>query len=97
MALQLHLPMAYNGEKAHDSALQPMEDAMEFEWEPGFAINVSIDAASQSVLISANKAGLLSLANHLRALATEEAPAHFHLDKWNSLEDGSCELIVEQI
>ena len=66
---------------------------MEFEWESGFSIGVRAD--NGEVVISANKAGLISLANHLMALA--EAGGHFHLDEHNSLEPHSCELIVERM
>jgi hypothetical protein len=69
---------------------------MTFHWIDGFTVNVAIDG--NSVVISANKEGLLSLANHLQSLAEEPAPrAHFHLDEYNSLEDGSAALIVEKI
>lgn len=66
---------------------------MDFNWEDGFVIRVS--SQNDEVLISANREGLVSLANHLLALADEGG--HFHLDQHNSLEDGSCELIVERV
>lgn len=69
---------------------------MIFNWIDGYKINVAIDG--NSVVISANKEGLLSLANHLQSLAEEPAPReHFHLDEFNSLEDGSAELVVEKV
>ena len=69
---------------------------MTFNWIDGFTINVAIDG--NTVVISANKEGLLSLANHLKALAEEpEKGAHFHLDEFNSLENGSAALIVDRI
>ena len=68
---------------------------MEFTWEEGFSISVNIDR--DTVVISANKAGLLSLANHLRTLAQEQPRSHFHLDEHNSLEENSRELIVELV
>lgn len=69
---------------------------MTFHWIDGFTVNVAIDG--NSVVISANKEGLLSLANHLKTLAEEPTNgAHFHLDEYNSLEDGSAALIVEKI
>ena len=49
------------------------------------------------MVISANAAGLRSLANHLMALADEESHSHFHLDEYNSLEEHSVELIVEKL
>lgn len=69
---------------------------MEMKWEDGFTIAVKIE--NNAVIITANKEGLLSLANHLTALAQDNAPgAHFHLDEHNSLEENSTELIIEKI
>lgn len=65
---------------------------MEFKWEEGFTITVSIQEGA--AVISGNREGLLSLANHLNALAQGEPGDHFHLDENNSLEEGSAELIV---
>lgn len=67
---------------------------MEFKWEEGFSISVRCEGGQ--IVICANKAGLLSLANHLRALAEESPGGHFHLDQNNSLEEGSIELVVEK-
>ena len=67
---------------------------MEFHWVDGFEIAVTVEDGS--AIISANKEGLLSLANHLTALAEGPSRDHFHLDAYNSLEDGSAELIVER-
>lgn len=67
---------------------------MEFKWEDGFKISVRIECGQ--VVVSANREGLLSLANHLKALAEEEPGVHFHLDEYNSLEDNSVELTVEK-
>ena len=66
---------------------------MEFEWVDGFAIRVSVDGGA--VLVSANREGMLSLANHLAALAQGESGDHFHLDEHDSLEEGSNELVIE--
>lgn len=69
---------------------------MEFKWEDDFTITVEIQGGE--VVISANEAGLRSLANHFIALADDKARgAHFHLDENNSLEDGSTELVVQKI
>ena len=69
---------------------------MEFKWEDGFTIATRIDADG-AIVITANAAGLRSLSNHFMALADEESNhSHFHLDKFNSLEDRSVELIVEK-
>lgn len=68
---------------------------MEFHWEEGSVISVKMECGA--VVISANREGLLSLSNHLRTLAEEDQGDHFHLDEYNSLEDGSLELVVEKI
>ena len=68
---------------------------MEIKWEDGFSIAVKVE--NDAVRISANKHGLLSLANHLTALTQDNTPGtHIHLDEHNSLEEKSCELIVEK-
>lgn len=69
---------------------------MNVNWEDGFAIRVKTEAGC--ALISANRAGLRSLAGLLLALAEEKAPgSHIHLDAYNALEDGSDELILEKL
>ena len=68
---------------------------MDFKWEDGFKIAVKSDG--QQVVVSANREGLLSLANHLKALAEESPGSHFHLDEDNSLEEDSAELVVERL
>ena len=68
---------------------------MEFTREDGFAIRVRCER--DAVIVSANREGLVSLARHLQTLADEPNQSHFHLDEHNSLEDGSCELIIEKV
>jgi hypothetical protein len=68
---------------------------MDLTWENGFTIDVRI--VNGAAVIRANREGLLSLANHLKALAEAPAGSHIHLDPWNALEDGSAELILERI
>ena len=68
---------------------------MKLNWVDGFEIKVRIE--NDSAVISANREGLLSLADHLKGLAEEPPGAHIHLDAYNSLEDGSSELIFETI
>jgi hypothetical protein len=72
-------------------------NGMKLKWEDGFKIEVK-EQSSRSVLIKANKAGLFSLARHLLALSVSSIPTgyHLHFDDLNSLEDGSCELIIEK-
>ncbi len=67
---------------------------MEIKWTDGFEITVK--AEGQRALIKANREGLLSLAAMLAALAEEGEGAHIHLDEYNSLEEGSAELILEK-
>ena len=68
---------------------------MDLNWTDGFEINVRIE--NGSTVIFANKEGLLSLADHLKRLAEEPPGSHIHLDAYNSLEEGSSELIFEKI
>ena len=67
---------------------------MKVDWTEGFQILVYSD--NQTVTISANKEGLLSLAGHLKALAEGMPGDHIHYDKYNSLEEGSSEMIIER-
>ena len=64
---------------------------MKIEWENGARIGVHID--NGTAVISANEAGLLSLAAQLTALAKEAPGSHIHYDEYNSLEEGSAEMI----
>lgn len=66
---------------------------MDINWISGFTI--AVEQQGNAVVVNANKEGLLSLANILIALSRETASgAHIHLDQYNSLEDGSTELII---
>ena len=67
---------------------------MDLTWVDGFTIRTS--AEDGAILISANKEGLLSLANHMKALAEADTHSHIHLDEWNALEERSAELIIER-
>ena len=67
---------------------------MDLIWKDGFTIEVHIQKGT--AVVSANREGLLSLSDHLRALAEEAPGSHIHLDELNALEDGSCELILER-
>ena len=68
---------------------------MDLEWKDGFEIRVRID--KNTVTISANQAGLQSLAKQLTALAEAAPGSHIHYDEYNSLEAGSAEMIIERI
>ena len=66
---------------------------MNIPWEDGAAIRVQLQDGG--AVVSANRAGLLSLAAQLAALAREPAGSHIHYDEYNSLESGSAELLIE--
>ncbi len=65
------------------------------DWVDGALIRVRINTGE--AVISANKEGLLSLAQQLNALAEEPAGSHIHYDENNSLEEGSTQLIIEKL
>lgn len=67
---------------------------MKTEWIDGYVIRVKAD--KKEVTLSANKEGLLSLAGQLMALAEGMAGDHIHYDEYNSLEEGSAEMIIEK-
>lgn len=69
-------------------------NTIRMEWETGFEIKCTAD--DSAVVISANRAGLVSLARHLLTLAQDGVPAHthIHLDADNALACDSCELIL---
>ena len=68
---------------------------MHIEWVDGFEIRVTADR--QEAVISANRAGLLSLARQLETLADAAPGEHIHYDVYNSLEEGSAALIIERV
>ncbi|MBE5945163.1 MAG: hypothetical protein E7258_09660 [Lachnospiraceae bacterium] len=69
---------------------------IQFEWERAFGI--STDIGNNEIVIKANSAGLISLAKQLLTLAQDEVSVgnHIHLDEYNSLEEGSVDLIIEK-
>ena len=74
------------------------EQGVEFKWQDNYAIKVEI-TEDREVLISANKEGLISLATLFLTLAQDSIPSpfgHFHLTEYDSLEEGSSELIVQK-
>jgi hypothetical protein len=72
------------------------DTGIKYNWQNGFSIKIEIE--DNTVLIKANREGLMSLANHLVNLAQQDIPwgYHAHFDDLNSLEEGSSELIVEK-
>ena len=67
---------------------------MDLNWVDGFRISADIDGDTARIV--ANTEGLISLASILLAIAEESPGAHVHLDEYNSLEDGSVELVIEK-
>jgi len=68
---------------------------MNIPWKEGSEISVRID--DHTAVITANREGLLSLAEQLMMLAYEESGSHIHYDEYNSLEAGSAEMILGKI
>ena len=68
---------------------------MDIKWVNDSEISVRVDCGT--VVISANREGLLSLAGQMAALANEETGSHIHFDENNALETGSAELIIERV
>ena len=66
---------------------------MKIEWVDGFVIKAAVD--NDRIMISANREGLLSLARQLAGLADGVPGDHIHYDEYNSLEEGSSEMIIE--
>lgn len=72
------------------------DNCIECVWEENFKIKVS--APFDTLTIEANREGLISLARHLLYLSQDDVPngSHVHFDEYNSLEDGSLELIISK-
>ena len=68
---------------------------MKIEWVEDFIIKVI--TRNNEIVLSANREGLLSLAKHLTALANGVPGDHIHYDEYNSLEEGSAEMIIEKM
>lgn len=72
------------------------EEGLICEFEDDYRISVEIDD-DMSVCLSANKAGLISLAKLMLTLSSNNVPdgVHMHLDTMNGcLEENSYELII---
>lgn len=64
------------------------------QWEEGYRISVRTEGGA--AVLSANREGLLSLSRHLAELAEGRPGDHFHLDRFNALEEDSIELIIKK-
>ena len=65
---------------------------MKIDWVEGFEIKAA--AENGEIVISANREGMLSLAKHFIALADGVPGDHIHYDVYNSLEEGSTEMLI---
>lgn len=79
-----------------DTEAYSTQKGLTITWEKSFEIKTEIK--DNVMIISANQAGLISLAKLLLTLAQDETPigSHFHLDEHNSLNEKSLELIIEK-
>ena len=68
---------------------------MIIDWIDGFQIKTAVE--NNEIIISANKEGMLSLAKQLRALADGVPGDHIHYDAYNSLEEGSAEMVIVKV
>ncbi len=68
---------------------------MKIEWVDGYKIKAVVE--KDGIAISANREGMLSLAKQLTALAEGAPGDHIHYDAYNSLEEGSAEMMIELI
>lgn len=68
---------------------------MKIEWIDGFEIKAVYE--NGEIVISANREGMLSLAKQLAALADRAPGDHIHYDEYDSLAEGSAEMIIERI
>ena len=72
---------------------------MKITWVEGSdeGAEIAVRIEKGAVTVSANREGLLSLAGQLAALAEAAPGSHIHYDQYNSLEDGSAEMIIEKV
>jgi hypothetical protein len=70
---------------------------MEICWIDGFTIRTKLQG--QEFAIIANKEGLLSLAAIFKRIAELDVADGYvlHLDEFNSLEDGSVDLVISRM
>ncbi|MBQ3404967.1 MAG: GNAT family N-acetyltransferase [Oscillospiraceae bacterium] len=90
----VYMLLELDGEEGRDAANEDCEGKMELKWEDNFSISAAFEYGA--IRISGNREGLLSLASHLMTLAQEAPGSHIHLDEYNSLEENSCEIIIER-
>ena len=69
---------------------------MDIKWEDNSEISVRVEEDG-AVVLSGNKAGLLTLSRMMADLAECEVGEHVHLDEENGLEEGSGEIIADRL
>ncbi len=71
------------------------EYGIAFNWDEGFEIEMEV--LGSEIRLTANQAGLISLARHLLTLAQDDVPSgrHLHLTADQEIE-GSNDLIIER-
>ena len=69
---------------------------MDIKWEDDSEISVRVEE-NGAVVLSGNKAGLLTLSRMMADLAECEAGEHVHLDEGSGLEERSKDIIIETI
>ncbi len=88
-------PELKRGVLSEDGLYNLLEEYHKLHWYDGYMIRFRISGST--AILSANREGLRSLANHLINLSNLEAGSHIHLDQYNALEDGSDEIIIEKV
>ena len=68
---------------------------MDIKWEENSEISVRVEKDGV-VVLSGNKAGLLTLSRMMADLAECEVREHVHLDEENGLKEGSGGMIIEK-
>ena len=69
-------------------------DYLNLEWEDDYHIATRIENGN-TIILKADKEGLISLARHLLTLAYHPIESHIHFDDFNeTLEKGSNELVL---
>lgn len=82
--------------KMFEVAVQEYDGHLHMKWEDGTTI--SAEVSEGTVLIRADKEGLVSLARLMLTLVDEGVPvgSHWHLDSSNAFEERSCDIIIER-
>ena len=62
-------------------------------------LNIQTNLENNTMILSADAEGLISLARHILMLAQTEVPAgsHMYLDDFDFHEDGSFEFVITKI